>query len=240
MPPRAARHVALRLLPLLLVAALVEPARAADTPSAPPAQTPAAAPTDPADLGRGLRYLRLGAPDDDASFAAANAAAALVVDLRESTPGDRGATRLRELLARRDAARPLLFLLGTATPNDLRAIVPRDTAGVLTIATKASGIPAEVIVEIDAAQERAALEAHTAGRPARELIETKIEKQRFDEARLAHDHANGARERDATPVAKPDAKPTEPASAPLQDVLLQRAVAIHRALLALGRIPEHT
>ncbi|HLP09742.1 MAG TPA: hypothetical protein VK178_16390 [Opitutaceae bacterium] len=240
MPPRAARLVALRLLPPLLAAALAVPARAADTPSAPPAQTPAAAPTDPSDLGRGLRYFRLGSGNDDASFAAANAAPALVLDLREGAASDRSAPRLREWLARRDTNRPLLILLGAATPDERRALMPRDAAGVLTLATKSSGIPADVIVDVDASQERAALDALASGRPARELIETKIEKQRFDEARLAHDHANGVRERVATPATKPDGKPAEPAPAPLQDVLLQRAVAIHRALLALGRIPEHT
>ncbi|MFT3828206.1 MAG: hypothetical protein QM691_00720 [Opitutaceae bacterium] len=240
MPPRAARHVALRLLPLLLAAALVEPAHAADTPPVAPAETKAAAPADPADLGRGLRYFRPGANNDDASFAAANAASALVLDLRASATNDRSAERLRELLGRRDAARPLLLLLGNATPEELRAMVPRHAAGVLTLATKASAIPADVIVEIDAAQERAALDALAAGRPPRELIEAKIEKQRFDEARLAQNHANGVREREPVPVARPDTKPAKPSPAPLQDLLLQRAVAIHRALLALDRIPEHT
>jgi hypothetical protein len=241
MPVRAARHVALRVLPLCLGSGLATLVWAAD---APPAATPekaveakATAPADPADLGRGLRYLRLGAPADVSAFAAALAAPALVLDLRSGVDADAGTlARLRELFAQRNAARPVLVLLGADTSEPLRTTIPHSAPGVLTLAPKESAFAADVPVAVAPAQDHAAVEALAAGRPPRELIEEKIDKQRYDEARLAHDHANGVRERDSAP----DAKPAEPAAAPLQDLLLQRAVFIHRALLALDRIPEHT
>lgn len=192
----------------------------------------------------------------DASFGGLRAA---IRDLRYAGPSNVAGTvqmvaaegALRELLANRAAARPLFVLLGPATPAALRAAIPGNAPGVLTLAAKDAGFAASVAIAVEPARDHAAAEALAAGRPPRELVEEKIEKDRYDEARLARDHANGRHERQ-TDAAAPDSDTANPAAdkasktggsfptPPLQDILLQRAVFIHRGLLALGRIPAHT
>lgn len=265
----AVHRAALRALPLFLAAGLASVAWAVESASKTPAtaaeKTPAAEKpaADPLELGRGLRYFRFGA-GDDAAFATAKNAPALVVDLRLAGEDIANVARLRELLATRDATRPLFVLLGADTPTALRAAIST-APGVLTLAGKDSGVAASVVIAVEPVSDRAAAEALAAGRTPRELVEEKIEKTRFDEARLARNHANGHRDSDTTeapkdvkstitsPASDPaptpsssatekDAKPAGPAAqpAPPHDLLLQRAVFLHRALLALGRIPEHT
>jgi len=261
--PLGGNGTALALIVSVWLATL---AWASDSAVAPPAGTapkdavvaePTAQPvaTDPADLGLGLRYFRLAAdaalPEEASAFAAALAAPALVLDLRLAPADSVAETRLRELLANRAAARPLFVLLGPATPAALRAAIPATAPGVLTLAAKDAGFAASVAIAVEPARDHAAAEALAAGRPPRELVEEKIEKDRYDEARLARDHANGHRERQ-TDAAAPDSDTANPTAdkasktgdsvptPPLQDILLQRAVFIHRGLLALGRIPAHT
>ncbi len=244
-PARAARPVVFHALPLLLAAGLVSVVWAAEPAPAPASAEKApsadkAVVADPLDLGRGLRFLRLApaAADDDA-LTAALAAPALVLDLRLATDDAGNFARLREIAAGRDATRPLFVLLSPATPAALRAALP-STPGVLTLAAKDAGVPSSVAIAVDPARDRAAAEALAAGRPPRELFEEKIEKKRFDEEQLAKIHANGRRDAEAAAQPKPEAAPAKPPEPPLQDVLLQRAVFIHRALLALGRIPDHS
>ena len=249
MPARALRTRALRALPPVLALGLVAAAWAADP--APAVEAPAPAPrteqaaaVDPHDLGRGLRYLRLGtAPIDEPTSAAALAAPALVLDLRLATGDATNEALVRHALSGCTTQRPLFVLLGADTPAPLRAALP-DTPGLLTLAAHDSGIPAKLVIATPAACDRAAAEALATGKLPREFIDAKIEKPRFDEAQLTRDHANGRREStEPTPTPAPKDKTGEPAKdapAPLQDMLLQRAVFIHRALLALDRIPEHS
>jgi len=207
-------------------------------------QTKATAPADPADLGHGLRYLQLAAGTSGSAFAAALAAPALVLDLRLAPADPAVEARLRELLAHATAARPLFVLVGTGTAQGLRDAIPANTPGVLILAAQGSGIATGMAIAVDTATDRAAAEALAAGRPPRELFEEQLDKPRYDEEHLAKDHANGQRERQVSdpPRDGKDSsdKPAEPAAPVLHDLLLQRAVFIHRGLLALGRIPEHT
>ena len=248
MSARVLRSGALRALSPVLAAGLVTTAWAADPAPAVEAATPApsteqAAAVDPHDLGRGLRYLRLGAtPVDEPTSAAALAAPALVLDLRLAAGDATNEALVRRAHAGCTAQRPLFVLLGAETPVSLRAALP-DTPGLLTLAPQEAGVPAKLVIATPAASDRAAAEALSTGRPPRELIEAKIEKPRFDEAQLTRDHANGRREStEPSPIPASTSESTEPAKdtpAPLQDTLLQRAVFIHRALLALGRVPDH-
>ena len=208
-----------------------------------PAPAKDTAPADPADLGRGLRYLQLAAGTSDSAFAASLAAPALVLDLRLAPAVPAVEARLRELLARATAARPLFVLVGTGTALNLRDAIPANTPGVLVLTAKGSGIATAMTIAVDTVTDRAAAEALAAGRPPRELFEEQLDKPRYDEERLAKDHANGQHESHVSePRGKKDSsdKPSEPAAPALHDLILQRAVFIHRGLLALGRIPEHT
>lgn len=238
-------------LALLLPAGLA-PAAPADGASAQPPAPPAATlsptektevPADPADLGRGLRYFRATALAADlASLESALAAGPLVLDLRAASGEADAIARLQELLQRRPAAdnRPLFVLLAADTPAAVRAAVPA-TPPVVTLGCSVPGFAPAVAVSTDPARDRAAIAALAAGRPVRELIEEKIDKLRYDEAHLARNHANGRRKDEGEPTAAtakdkptPDAAP----EAPLKDLVLQRAVFLHRALLALGRLPQ--
>lgn len=245
MSARAAHRTASRVLLLLLMLGLSPVVRAAEGAAAVPA-TPAEAsaattpaPADPADLGRGLRYFRPA----DADFTAALAAAALVLDLRETTDLAQAETRLQALLAHCDVAHPLLVLLDAGTPESLRAALPAHAPGLLTLAPADAGLPADILVASDATQEQAAVAALAAGETPLALAEEKVSKQRYDEAALVHDHANGVSERPPRNDTAPDGRSAEPADTPQvppHDRLLQRALFIHRGLLALGRIPDHT
>ena len=193
---------------------------------------------DSHDLGQGLRYARFADLADEQSAAAALAAPALVLDLRLATADPVAEARLRELLPQRGIARPLFLLLGADTPAALRAAVPA-APGVLTLGSAQAGFPVAVAVSTDLAHDRATVAELAAGRPLRELIEEKLDKPRFDEARLARAHANGRRNDDdsAPPAADAKDKAAAAPEPPLKDLVLQRAVFLHRALLALGRLP---
>jgi hypothetical protein len=231
---------ALRLLarlPLLLLPAASPLLQSADTmPSA--TQAPAAAPVaDPHDLGKGLRYASLADLGSPTEAAAAKSASALILDLRASVPEAAAEAAMKELFEPRTSFRPVVVLISSDTPAALLGTIP-NVPDVLTLAA-ANSVPATMTIAVDPAQARAALAALAAGRPPRELIEEKVEKTRFDEARLVRNHSNGhPREPDTPASEKPPTATRQPA--PLQDVLLQRAVFIHRALLALGRIPAQT
>ncbi len=247
---------------LLLAAGLLAAAPATEPAAPPAAPAAAAAPTDrsdrsdpaappansdPADLGRGLRYFRVAALAADLpTLEPALAAGPLVLDLRAAQGDTVSTVRLRELLQHHataaDAGRPLFVLLAADTPEAIRAAVPAAPA-ILTLGCAGPGFAPALAVPAEPDLDRAAVAALAAGRPARELIEEKLDKPRFDEARLARAHANGRRGDDAgapPPAAEPKDSPDAAAApeAPVKDLVLQRAVFLHRALLALGRIPQ--
>lgn len=236
--------------PGLLVAACLlwaAPATAGSLPTAEPATPPAASPAaaDPSDLGRGLRYFRAGALVTDlAALGAALASGPLVLDLRAAQGDAVSTARLQELLAQRSSAAPasspLFVLLSADTPADIRSAVPASPV-VVTLGCAGPGFAPALVVSTDLAHDRAAIAELAAGRPARDLIGVKLDKPRFDEAHLARNHASGHHSEDqqssTTDTKDKPAAPPAP-EAPIQDLVLQRAVFLHRALLALGRIPQ--
>lgn len=246
---------------VLFLAAGLLPAAPPAEPAAPPAAEPAGAASqaarsdppdspensDPADLGRGLRFFRVAALATDlAALEPALAAGPLVLDLRAAHGDPVSNARLQELLQRRttpaDTARPLFVLLAADTPAAIRSAVPAAPA-ILTLGCAGPGFAPTLAVSTDPTLDRAAVAALAAGRPARELIEEKLDKPRFDEARLTRNHANGRRggeDSAPSPGAEPDNQPVGGAApeAPVKDLVLQRAVFLHRALLALGRLPR--
>ena len=243
----------MRTAAALLALWIATHAWAGDSAVAPPAGTapkgatvatdPRSAATDPADLGHGLRYLRLSSCTDQAAISAAQAAPALVIDLRLAQADQGIADRLSPLLAHAGASRPIFILVGADTAPNLRVAIPDSTPGILQLSARDSGIATGLTIAVDTAADRAAAEALAAGRMPRELFEEQLEKTRYDEEQLAKDHATGQRERQLSEPRDDkgsSSKPAEPTAQALHDLLLQRAVFIHRGLLALGRIPEHT
>jgi hypothetical protein len=193
----------------------------------------AARATEVTDLAQGLGYVRVHALIDSTSVIAASTGA-LVLDLRYAAADDASAAALKAALAARPARPPLFILVSPATPAVLAPVISASSA--LTLGLASSSPTPKVAVKTDAATDRRAYDALETGTPLDQLISGKIEKERFDEATLVKEFKDG--NPDAEPPPPPD--PTAPKAgdapeknAPLIDRVLQRAVHLHRALLAL-------
>ncbi len=220
--------------------------------SAPP---PAAAAAAPLDLGQGLAYVRLHRlPDDLAVLKAAWTAPALIVDARYPAGG---APEAGLDLPPRPRTAPLFVLVGADAPAGLLAVLRRSASAVITLGVAKPGLVPDIALDVKPELDRRAYDALGAGVPLDSLIGETIIPARFNEAALAREHENGGPE-DSDQVAEsgvrsdvaPDgaapappgsaaagaaAKPAEPP--PLKDVVLERAVQLHRALRALGLLP---
>ncbi len=192
--------------------------------------------TELTDLGQGLAYLRIHsvAESDAALHKTVPGAGALVLDLRYATAGDDAAATLQSALAGRTAGAPLFILVSPATPATLAAVIR--TSPALTLGILGSVPAPKVVVQAEAATDRRAYDALETGTALEKLITGKIEKERFDEATLVHEFKNG--NPDAEPPPPPDPTAPKAAGAPetpaqLTDRVLQRAIHLHRALLAL-------
>ncbi len=190
---------------------------------------------EPVDLGQGLGYLRVHSlADDQAEITkAAHSDHALVLDLRYAIANDESIAALRATLTQHASGTPLFVLVSPSTPPALA----NAAASELTLGPVGTVPTPKVIVHTDAATDRRAFNAHESGLALDALITGKIEKDRYDESSLMKDFKNGNIA--AEPPAGPDpTKPGAPEKVPaLTDRVLQRAVHLHRALLALRRPP---
>jgi hypothetical protein len=198
------------------------------------------------DLGDGLVYFRVHALPADLP-GADQKAGATVIDLRyvSATP-DPTAALQAWLRFHATAATPVLVLVNADTGKPLRAAIARlaDTPGLLVIGSDLGAGPADIKLEPTPADERAAYDAFDHGTPAATLITQNTDKPRHDEASLAQstasaddDAATDADNADSDASVDSDATPPPP---PPFDLALQRAVDIHRTLLALGRLPARS
>jgi len=198
--------------------------------------------TELTDLGQGLSYLRVHSPADP--FKAAAGGGALVLDLRYATADETSAAELKSALAARPANAPLFILLSPSTPPVLAPIVRQSPALTLGIA---GAFPApKVVVRTDAAADRKAYDALETGASLATLISGKVEKECYDEASLVQEFNNGNPDPEPPPAPDPTAPVPEKANDPKSntapekpaiptDRVLQRAMHLHRALLALRR-----
>jgi hypothetical protein len=201
----------------------------------------AAAPLE-RDLGRGLAYLRVAQLPADLPTKVAEPHKALVLDLR-CVSADATAGRAFEAWMKFHAnvSSPLTILINSETsPLLLRAFLASPLPpGVVTIGPASSEFKADVPVDVAPQADRLAYDALAQGTPVEELIAHKLDKPRRDEAELARQHTNGSTDEDSeAPPPKAAATPAPPAiAAPVTDLVLVRAVQLHRALLALRRLP---
>jgi len=193
---------------------------------------------EPVELDPGLAYLRIHSLTQSASDlrSALLRPGALVLDLRYTADEPGAVDALRELNSQ--PAKPKLYVLvSPATPAAFSAILTTTSTPVVTLGLKDSHPVPQVVVDQTAEADRAAYAAYESGTALARLISGKIEKERFDEATLVHEFKNGnhdAKPPEAAPPAGKDASPA-PAVVPLVDRVLQRAVHLHHALLALKR-----
>ena len=202
---------------------------------------------EPPNLGYNLTYLRVHSleaalPELQTQLAEKHAS---VLDLRYVTASDESAAALHAALAAHPADMPLFVLISPDTPAAiLQVIEPLNHDKVITLGVAGSHPAPRIIVKTSAKTDRQAYDAFDHGTPLAELISGKIEKERFDEATLVHEFKNG--NPDPEPPEAPDpgdstadgTKPTSPAAKtpePLRDHVLQRALNLQQALLALRR-----
>ncbi len=194
--------------------------------------------TELTDLGQGLAYLRVHsvAANEAALRKATPSAGPLVLDLRYATADDAAAGILRSALAERPSGTLLLILVSPSTPPALGPVIASVPA--LTLGAPGSTPAPKVVVQTDAAADRRAFDALDTGTELAKLISGRIEKERFDEATLVQEFKDGVHD----PEPPPPVNPTAPkADAPAKDAppadpidrVLQRAVHLHRALLAI-------
>jgi hypothetical protein len=193
-----------------------------------------------ADVGSGLHYIRL----PDASVIA-NFERTQVVDLRFTDALEESAEGLARHLqtAARDGA-TLFVLVNSATDPLLRrelASVQGTARPLLFIGPSTPELAPEIVTTPDLEEERRACDAIAAGTPPTDLIKEQLEKPRFDEVELVRTRgnrvANGAPQTNGNDPASSTAQEAEAPPAPPKDLSLQRAVFMHRALIALGRLP---
>jgi len=201
--------------------------------------TSAAAPTD---LGQGLIYCRVHALPADLP-AADTGKAALVLDLRYTATDDTGATAFTAWLGFRTAGQPVFILVNTGTgPALLHALATRPLpSGVVALGPPLPAFTPDVPLKISPDTERRAYNALDHGAAIDSLIVEKIDKPRYDEASMVKEHVSDSEPApdDDDGAAKPDPAKVKPAPPPqLIDLALQRAVQLHRALLALHKIPR--
>jgi hypothetical protein len=196
----------------------------------------------PSDLGQGLLYCRVHALPADLP-AANTGKSALVLDLRYATTDDTGATAFSAWLGFRNNTQPVFILVNAGTgPALLHALAVRPApSGVVAVGPSLPAFTPDVPLKILPDTEHRAYEAFDHGTAMDSLIVEKIDKPRYDEASMVKDHASDSAPSpdDEDAPDKPDSAKDKPAPPPpLIDLALQRAVQLHRALLALHKIPS--
>ena len=199
-----------------------------------------AATNEPTDLGSNLSYLRVHSLADSAPElrSALSARRAFVLDLRYLTASEESLVVLRSAFAQHPREAPLFVLLSPATPSAVVEAI-NQTPGAFISLGATSTRSARIEVKADPVSDRRAYDAFDAGTPVDVLISGKLDKERFDEATLMQEFKNG--NVDAEPPAGPDptaAKPDHPVAAkeePPVDRVLQRALHLQQAMLALRR-----
>jgi len=207
------------------------------------------------DLGQSLTYLRVNdaAADTPATVASIARHPALVLDLRCVISDAGQAEALQAALAKpppTHAAR--IILINATTAPALIAVLTDDLPHVVTIGPRTPALTPDIAIATTEEKDRAAYDALTTGTPLEKLINSSLDKRRYDEAKLVQDHSNGitpdttalpadAEDDSVTPSpAKDEKKSVAPEKknelSPLVDLVLERAVQLHRSLLAIKKL----
>ena len=182
-------------------------------------------------LGQGLSYYRVHELPADLPSPASAHPGPCVLDVRFAKASETDAWALRAWVRFNAAARTPIFVLeNEATAVALRAALQGSgPAGIIVLAPASAGIAADITVRVAPDTDRRAYDAVEKGAPIESLLADNPEKPRVDEEYLEKEHLSDS---DA-----PDVAPGKPSpSPPLVDAMLQRAVQLHRGLIALKRL----
>lgn len=201
------------------------------------------------DLGQGLAYFRVHSIPADLPSDESVRHRPCVVDVRY-VRGDRAAAvaLLAWLKSHAAPKSPVVLLANPDTAPVL--LVPLNSAnavpGLLVVGPSARNFGPDISVSVAPSVERRAYDALEKGASVDSLISVPVDKARNDEERLDQEHledsappdqardAQKPETADSAPDAGQPAKPSAPP--PLIDPVLQRAVQLHRALVALKRL----
>jgi hypothetical protein len=189
---------------------------------------PAAAP--PRDLGLGLSYYRVHELPRDFPASAKGPAGPCVLDLRFATADEPSCAALAAWIRFNSSAHTPVFVLeNSSTSPALVAALPAGSPGLVIVAPGSAKLAADVAVAVSAETDRKAYDAAEKGATLDSLLHDYPEKPRLDEAYLEKEHLSDSEELDD--IAERPGPPM-----PLVDALLQRALQLHRGLLALKRL----
>lgn len=184
------------------------------------------------DLGNGLAYVRVHQLPADLPTKPAPRPGASVLDVRYVEADAEGATALAAWLNFRATPKAPVFLLanGETAPALLHVLAARERGAVVVIGIESGAFRPDVAVKVTREDERRAYDALEKGAAIVTLLTDNPNKVRNDEASLSKDRLAEA-SADATDAALVGKAPAAPI-----DATLQRAVHLHRALLALKRL----
>jgi len=194
------------------------------------------------DLGRGLVYHRVHQLPGDLPTAEEVRRQPCILDLRYIAGNGEEAAALAAWLKFHATPRaPVLVLANAETGAALRLTLAAHagTPSVVVLGAAAADFTPDIALKISAETERRAYDAFENGTLLDALITENPDKPRNDEAKLAKDRqappdSPFVQAPDSQALAVAEAKPKPPT--PLVDAVLQRALQLHRTLLALKKI----
>ncbi|MDP2139026.1 MAG: hypothetical protein Q8J74_14345, partial [Candidatus Didemnitutus sp.] len=155
------------------------------------------------------------------------------LDLRYVVATDEDAPLISRALGQRTGSLPLFILISPETPPALARVLSRLPAGTVTLGVAGSAPTPTVVIAQATDTDRRAYAAALDGLALETLISGKLVKERFDEASLVKDFQNGHAHPSPPPVPDLTAKTDPDKPQLLIDRVLQRAVHLHRTLVAL-------
>ncbi|MSU23348.1 MAG: hypothetical protein EXS32_05930 [Opitutus sp.] len=195
------------------------------------------------DLGQGLAYHRVHQLPADLPTAESTRKQPCVLDLRYVRGDADAAAALAAWLRFHATAHAPVFILANAdtSPALLASTAePERDTHVITIGGTAPGFTPALALKIAAEAERRAYDALEQGASVESLLTENSGKPRHDEASLVKEQPTETLGAVASPShpsrSSAGTSAIPPPSPPLLDAALQRAVHLHRALLALKKI----
>lgn len=190
------------------------------------------------DLAPGLVYERIHALPGDLPPPSALASRVCILDLRY-VRGDRrdGAALLAWLRSRASLRTPVFLLANQGTSEALLQPLdsPDAVLGLVIIGAAGSQFDPDITLQVAPGLEHRAYQALESGTPIASLYIRHTDKPRNDEETLEKARLSGDDDEADWPEAPQAAKPAGPPQ--LIDPVLQRAVQLYEALVALRRIP---
>ncbi|HTO04700.1 MAG TPA: hypothetical protein VL069_13405 [Opitutus sp.] len=192
------------------------------------------------DLGDNLHYFRARVLPGDLPPADGKPKS-LILDLRYALAENEAATALQTWLNAKATVETSVFvLINSDTAPALRELLATRRAhpGLITIGRIASGFEPDLVVDSSSDEERRAYDALTPDTKLATLLTENADKPRIDEASIMRARADAQEEPiEANPLDRlnPTEKKSESPPPPI-DRALQRAIHLHRALLALRRL----